>query len=114
GSPDGALRILALPTLEEKGKLASGNGPVPTVAFSPDGLLLASGTEDRKVIVWDARNHRRLFTLPQNSPIHHLAFDPDGGRLAICGATEIITVWNFALIQPELRTLGLDWQPPLP
>jgi WD40 repeat protein len=113
GARDGTVRFLALPTLEEKAKLTDASGPIDALVFSADGGLLASSGE-RKVTVWDARGQRRLFTLPQNSPVHHLAFDPEGQRLAICGPAELITVWNFALIRPELRTIGLDWEPPLP
>jgi hypothetical protein len=58
-------------------------------------------------------SHPHVFSV-RLSPVHHLAFDPEGQRLAICGAAEVITVWNFALIRPELRTIGLDWEPPLP
>jgi WD40 repeat protein/tRNA A-37 threonylcarbamoyl transferase component Bud32 len=113
GARDGTLRILAFPTLEEKAKLTDPSGSIGALVFSPDGRLLASSA-DRKVTVWDVRSQRRLFTLPQHSPVHHLAFDPEGQRLAICGAAEVIIVWNFALIRPELRTIGLDWEPPLP
>src|SRR5262249_42107039 len=62
-----------------------------------------------KVVLWDAREHRRVLTLPQNSPVHDVVFDAEGLRLAVAGVETLITVWNFALIRPELAGIGLDW-----
>jgi tetratricopeptide (TPR) repeat protein len=55
-----------------------------------------------------------LSTLPQNNVVRNLAFDSDGLRLAIGGSDELITLWNFALVRPELDSIDLDWGARLP
>ncbi|WP_462203524.1 WD40 repeat domain-containing protein [Frankia sp. CcWB3] len=39
--------------------LAGHRGPVRAVTFSPDGTLLATGSQDRTVILWDLADPTR-------------------------------------------------------
>jgi eukaryotic-like serine/threonine-protein kinase len=58
-------------------------GPVYSVAFSPDGARLASGSHDGTVKVWDARTGQELRTLKGHTDVvRSVAFSPDGARLA--------------------------------
>jgi WD40 repeat protein len=67
-----------------------GNGsPVQTVAYSPDGRLLASGNGDwytgegGELNVWDARTGEHLWNLGEGlRTIYGVAFHPDSRRLA--------------------------------
>jgi WD40 repeat protein/tRNA A-37 threonylcarbamoyl transferase component Bud32 len=113
GGEDGTLRILSLPSLEEKAKWSAGDRVIDSLAYSPNGRILAA-SGNRMVSIWASSDQQCLFRLPQSSPVHHLAFDLAGVRLAICGASEIVTVWDLALIRPELRSIGLDWESILP
>jgi WD40 repeat protein len=47
------VRLYDLDTLALRGKLNWKVGKLTCVAFSPDGLLGAAGTEDGRVVVWD-------------------------------------------------------------
>ena len=56
--------------------------PITSLAFSPDGTLIASGAEDKTIIVWDAKNGSQLKVLQGHSgAINSLAFSPDGTLL---------------------------------
>jgi WD40 repeat protein len=56
---------------------------VRAVAFSPDGKLLASGSDDQSIILWDlAQGKPRAVLEGHRTSIWNLAFSPDGKTLA--------------------------------
>ena len=66
--------------------------PVLSVAFSPDGTLLASASRDHDVRIWDVRTGNALHVLPHNSAVRDVDFSPDG-RWLITAAGRA-TLWN--------------------
>jgi hypothetical protein len=83
------------------------------VSWSPDGTLLATGSDDGKAKVWDAANGRELFTLNgHTSAVLSVSWSLDGTRLATASADGTAKVWDAAGGR-ELLTLkghtGLVW-----
>jgi WD40 repeat protein/tRNA A-37 threonylcarbamoyl transferase component Bud32 len=65
------------------------------VAYSPDGKLLASGSQEGTVRVWDADTGKELFTLRGHaSAVSGVAFSPDGKRLASASADHTVKLWD--------------------
>lgn len=68
---------------------------VRTLAFSPDGKMLAVGSNLGAVHLWDAHTGTKLFTLKEHSnKIRALAFSPDGKTLASGSANGKIILWD--------------------
>jgi WD40 repeat protein len=78
--------------------------PGGSVAFSPDGHVLASGADS--VTLWDVGSGRELRTLTGHSGnVNSVAFSPDGRILASGSQGNMLTLWDVASGR-ELRTLA--------
>jgi WD40 repeat protein len=65
------------------------------LAFHPGGKLLASGSADRAVKVWDVETGARLYTLGDPTDwVYCVTWSPDGKHLAAAGVDRSIRVWS--------------------
>jgi WD40 repeat protein/transcriptional regulator with XRE-family HTH domain len=72
-----------------------------TLAYSPDGKLLAAALST-KVVVWDALNGKELFSLDgnvsgaPNNEMVYVTFSPDNKHLAVANMDGTPKVWDVA------------------
>lgn len=65
-----------------------------SVAFSPDGKLLATASEN--VALWDVASRKLLTRFDDNSTVWSVAFSPDGKQLVSTHGNDSILVWEIA------------------
>jgi len=69
-------------------------GPTLTVAISPDGKTLASGSKDTTVKLWKS-NGNLLHTLRSHqAPVYDVKFSPDGEIIASASMDRTIKLWR--------------------
>ena len=95
---------------------------VRTIDFSPDGTLLAAGTEDRRVEIYGAESLVRQTAVPwqYNTPLWKVAFSPDGTHLAVMpsGDPAVVHLWDvqnwqllWAVERPDKAGMDLAFSP---
>ncbi len=96
---DNVLILRDLASWDELGRLEGHLRTIHAAAFSPDGALLASVSDDQALLVWDrdARGKLVAYDLPDKQ--YAVAFSPDGKWLASGGDDKKVHL--YAVSRPE-------------
>jgi WD40 repeat protein/tRNA A-37 threonylcarbamoyl transferase component Bud32 len=115
GAGDGSVHVWNVETKEEVRAISDLGKPVPDVAFSADGSLLATANSGdlfvdfyrpASVTVYDWEAGRVRFTLPLSEAVSGVAFSPDGTRLATACSDKTVKLWDMATGQDVLTLRG--------
>lgn len=79
--------------------------------FTADGRWLATGHPFGKIALWNAATWQRFAVLesPNSQPVGRFAFDAKAARLYIASTGGVIETWDLAMLNRELKKLGLAW-----
>lgn len=78
---------------------------VNSLAFNPPGTNLASGSDDKTIILWNLKKRKEIRTFKGHKGIiYSVAISPDGQTLVSGSQDNTIKVWNLKTGQ-DIRTL---------
>ena len=100
----GDVKLFDAATGGETRTLVSGWGAVNTCTVSPEGRLVAAGSNDQTLKVWDLGSGEERATLAEHAaPITGCAFAPDGWHLFSAASDRTIKLWDVGRPGPAVR-----------
>jgi WD40 repeat protein len=102
--------------------LAGHKEGVTSLCFSPDAKLVATGSRDRTVRVWDAKTGKDVLEHPlcgHTNSVESVGWSSDGALLASASADKSVRIWDltakrkciFTLAQHSRTVLAVAWSP---
>ncbi|NJN58461.1 MAG: hypothetical protein HC879_13655 [Leptolyngbyaceae cyanobacterium SL_5_9] len=81
----------------EKSVFSDTFGSILSVAFSPDGTLLATGDANGEVRLWRVMDGEQLLTFDEHTGwVRSVSFSPDGRRLASGSDDKTLKIWDVS------------------
>ncbi|KAF9233681.1 WD40-repeat-containing domain protein [Melanogaster broomeanus] len=76
-------------------------GAVRSIAISPNGKIIATGSWDSAVRLWDTTTRKQIGpTLQHDDGVNSVAISPEGGHLASGGRDNKVRIWSLTGIIP--------------
>lgn len=100
---DRSLELWSTATGTLVARLDGHTGPIWCAAFSPDGRILASGSEGAQIKFWDVRSGTQIASIDDDScwGITAVTFSPDGKTLATGDGDGQIKFWDVPAADSE-------------
>ncbi|MDW7973025.1 MAG: caspase family protein [Thermodesulfovibrio sp.] len=93
----GKTEYIIIEVSSEREKIFEGrNRGVTSIAFSPDGRYIASGSHDTTIKLWEVSSGKKMKTFKGHSSwITSVAFSPDGRYLASGSEDNTVKLWEI-------------------
>ena len=91
-------------------RLKGHTSDITCLAFSPNGRMLASGSLDGSIRLWDVRRQKHKATLDDQNAISDIAFGANGKTLVSCNGFEgaPVQLWDVAKKRPKKTLIQQD------
>jgi transducin (beta)-like 1 len=88
-------RIWSIPTGQQLLALTKHTQPLYSVAFSPSGQLIATGSFDKFVHIWDTHNGSLVKSYKGNGGIFEVCWNRTGDQVAACFSSKTVVVLDL-------------------
>jgi WD40 repeat protein len=107
---DNKVRVWSCETHQPIGEALAHEGAVITLAFSPDGKLLATGSADGTARIWDLETGKQIGeSIRHRARVTQVAFIADGAKLATVSDDRSAMQWDIRDGLTEPADLLLNW-----
>ncbi len=79
---------------------------VTCCCYSADGSLIASGSDDKTLRLWDGETYRPLAAMEDTEQINDCCFSPDGRRLVSATSARVLKIWDVQRLYPIAELEG--------
>jgi WD40 repeat protein len=118
GSADGSIVAFSTKDGDALFTLRGHQGKVQAVSFGPQNAVLASGGEDKQVILWALKDGKPVWKATHDDAVSSVAVSPDGKLVASGCRDKSVKLWEAGtgklqetLDKQSQHVLGLAWHP---
>jgi WD40 repeat protein len=104
-----AVRLWDVEAQKQVGELKETLSPIGSIAFSPDGGLLALGGQDNTIRLWDVAGQYQVGVMqsPTRWGVWSIAFSPDGKTFVSSGSGDnVVRLWDVQTQQQVAALTG--------